>query len=79
MCEHDLKIYAQSHDGSLYYFRDDRGNEIDAAAEELLKMKDIMQKEATAPSVLCVICGMSNIAYKRKDSVFVVSITALRN
>lgn len=102
LCEHDLKIYAQSHDGSLYHFRDDRGNEIDAvvelpdgrwgafeiklgahqidtAAEELLKMRAIMEKEATAPSVLCVICGMSNMAYKRKDGVFVVPITALKD
>ncbi|MCM1267179.1 MAG: DUF4143 domain-containing protein [Bacteroidales bacterium] len=102
LCEHDLKIYAESNEGSLYHFRDDRGNEIDAvvelpdgrwgafeiklganqieaAAKELLKMHAIMEKEATAPSVLCVICGMSNMAYKRQDGVFVVPITALRD
>ena len=32
-----------------------------------------------APSVLAVICGMSNAAYQRKDGVFVVPITALKN
>lgn len=102
LCEHDLKIYAESNEGALYHFRDDRGNEIDAvvempdgrwgafeiklganqidaAAKELLKIQTIMEKEATAPSVLCVICGMSNMAYKRKDGVFVVPITALKD
>lgn len=102
LCEHDLKIYAESNEGALYHFRDDRGNEIDAvvrmpdgrwgafeiklganqidaAAKKLLKIQTIMEKEATAPSVLCVICGMSNMAYKRKDGVFVVPITALRD
>ena len=27
--------------------------------------------------VLCVICGMTNMAYKREDGVFVVPITVL--
>lgn len=102
LCEHDLKIYAESNEGALYHFRDDRGNEIDAvvempdgkwgafeiklganqidaAAKELLRIQAIMEKEATAPSVLCVICGMSNMAYQRKDGVFVVPITALKD
>ena len=102
LCEHDLKIYASSHEGKLFHFRDDRGNEIDAvvelpdgrwgafeiklganqiddAAKQLLKIRDIMKKEATEPSVLCVICGMSNMAYKRPDGVFVAPITALRD
>ena len=30
------------------------------------------------PSVLCVLCGMSNAAYRRADGVFVVPITALK-
>ena len=42
-------------------------------------MKKIFEKEGKAPDVLCVICGMSNIAYKRPDGVFVVPITALRD
>ena len=29
--------------------------------------------------VLCVICGLINAAYKRKDGVFVVPITALKD
>lgn len=53
-------------------------NQIDQAAKELLKMRDIMEKEGKAPSILCVICGMSNMAYTRDDGVMVVPITALR-
>ena len=53
-------------------------NQIDAAAKELLKMKDIMEKEGKAPEILCVVCGMTNIAYTRADGVLVVPITALR-
>lgn len=54
-------------------------NQIESAAKELLKMKGIMEREGTAPSVLCVICGMTNMAYTREDGVVVVPITALRN
>ena len=30
------------------------------------------------PKVLCVVCGLSNAAYKRTDGVYVVPITALK-
>lgn len=53
-------------------------NQIDAAAKELIKLRDIMAKEGTAPSVLCVICGMTNLAYTREDGVLVLPITALQ-
>ena len=54
-------------------------NQIEAAAEELLKLKSIMEREGdNPPKVLCVICGMSNMAYKRPDGVYVVPITALK-
>lgn len=54
-------------------------NQIDGAAAELLKIKSIMEKEGdNPPKVLCVICGMSNMAYKRDDGVYVVPITALK-
>lgn len=101
LCEHDLKIYAESIGGNLFHYRDEKNNEIDAvielpdgrwgafeiklgvnqidaAAKELLKMKSIMEKEGIAPTVLCVICGMSNMAYTREDGVLVVPITALK-
>lgn len=102
LCEHDLKIYAEYNDASMFHFRDEKGNEADAivefpdgtwgafeikiganqveaAAEELLKLKSIMEREGdNPPKVLCVICGMSNMAYKRPDGVYVVPITALK-
>ncbi|MCM1262201.1 MAG: DUF4143 domain-containing protein [Butyrivibrio sp.] len=54
-------------------------NQIDAAAAELLELKRIMEKEGdNPPKVLCVVCGMTNMAYKREDGVFVVPITAMK-
>lgn len=54
-------------------------NQIETAAQELLKLKSFMKSEGdNPPKVLCVICGMSNMAYKRDDGVFVVPITALK-
>lgn len=55
-------------------------NQIDKAAESLLQLKKELEIEGgIAPSILCVICGMSNAAYQRSDGVFVVPITALKN
>ena len=55
-------------------------NQIDKAAQDLIALRDSIQKEnGVAPSVLCVICGLSNAAYQREDGVFVVPITALKN
>lgn len=55
-------------------------NQIDAAAKNLLSIqKSISEKGGKTPSVLGVICGLSNAAYRRKDGVFVVPITALKN
>ena len=55
-------------------------NQIDEAAENLKKLKKDIESEAGGkpPTVLCVICGLSNAAYQREDGVFVVPITALR-
>lgn len=56
-------------------------NQIDKAAAELISIRDSIAtgKNSTPPSVLCVICGMSNAAYRRSDGVYVVPITALKN
>lgn len=56
-------------------------NQIDSAARELISIRDKIaeEKDGVPPSVLCVICGMSNAAYQRADGVFVVPITALKN
>lgn len=55
-------------------------NQIDKAAENLIVIRDkIAEEGGKVPSVMCVICGMSNAAYQRPDGVFVVPITALKN
>jgi len=56
-------------------------NQIDAAAANLIKIRDEIAAEddGVPPSVLCVLCGLSNAAYKREDGVYVVPITALKD
>lgn len=55
-------------------------NQIDKAAAELVALRNSIEQEGgISPSVLCVICGLSNAAYVRPDGVFVVPITALKN
>ena len=55
-------------------------NQIDKAAENLIEIRDkIAENSGKVPSVLCVICGLTNAAYIRPDGVFVIPITALKN
>ena len=55
-------------------------NQIDKAAVSLIELKDkIVEEGGKAPSIMCVICGMSNAVYQRPDGVYVVPITALKN
>ena len=56
-------------------------NQIDAAAEGLIKLQKAIIEEDNGrpPKILCVICGLSNAAYKRPDGVFVVPVTALKD
>ena len=55
-------------------------NQIDAAAENLISIGDAIKSEdGRAPKALCVVCGLSNAAYKRPDGVYVVPITALKD
>lgn len=54
-------------------------HQIENAAKSLLNLKEqIIKENGKAPSVLCVICGLTNAAYKRPDGVYVVPITALK-
>lgn len=54
-------------------------NKIEEASKNLLNLKKEIEKEGSkGPSVLCVICGLTNAAYKRPDGVYVVPITALK-
>lgn len=56
-------------------------HQIDQAAENLktLHAEIASDEKSVPPSNLCVICGLSNAAYRREDGVYVVPITALRN
>ena len=55
-------------------------HQIEKAAGDLLKLKEQIEGEnGKVPSVLCVICGLTNAAYQRPDGVYVVPITALKN
>lgn len=54
-------------------------HQIEKAAKDLLDLKKQIESEnGKVPSVLCVICGLTNAAYKRADGVYVVPITALK-
>ena len=68
-------------DGSWCAFEIKLGaNQIDNAAMNLINIRDsILKDNGKAPSILCVICGLTTAAYKRPDGVYVVPITALKN
>lgn len=55
-------------------------NKINEAAENLLRIQDaIKASSGKTAQALCVICGLTNAAYRRPDGVYVVPITALKN
>ncbi len=55
-------------------------NQIDAAATNLLKIRDKIAEDPNGrpPKALCVISGLGSAAYTRPDGVMVVPISALR-
>lgn len=68
-------------DGSYSAFEIKLGaNQIDDAANNLIRISNIMQEKGNKPpKSLCVICGLANAIYTREDGVIVVPITALKN
>ncbi len=55
-------------------------NQIDQAAQKLLKInKKIINENGKPAKSLCVICGLTNAAYRRKDGVIVVPLTSLKD
>lgn len=56
-------------------------NQIESAANNLKEIYEDMKKDPKAilPSMMCVICGLSNAAYQREDGIFVVPLTALKD
>lgn len=53
-------------------------NQEESAAEGLKKISSQMSADGCAPSALIVIVGLASAAYRRKDGVYVVPITALK-
>ena len=53
-------------------------DEIDDAAKNLHRFSNLFEDSEQSPSFLCVVCGLSNAAYRRPDGVLVVPLTALR-
>ena len=55
-------------------------NQIDQAAENLIKVNNsIIKNGGKGAKKLIVICGLTNACYTRKDGVFIVPITALKD
>jgi len=56
-------------------------NQVDKAAENLLKIKKNLDQtnQKKSPTVLCVICGLGEYAFKRPDGVFVIPINSLKH
>lgn len=77
----EIDAVVQLPDGEWCAFEIKLGaNQIDAAAEGLLKLQSEFLADAKSkpPKTLCVLCGLTNAAYQRPDGVFVVPLTALR-
>ncbi|WP_400220019.1 hypothetical protein [Methanomethylophilus alvi] len=55
-------------------------NEIERGAKSLLDIdrKIRNQENGRPPEFLCVVCGLTDYAYRRPDGVYVVPITSLR-
>lgn len=68
-------------DGSWCAFEIKLGaNQIDDAALKLIALNKNIEKKGGKPArQLCVICGLTNAAYRRNDGVYVVPITSLKN
>ncbi|MCD8293726.1 MAG: DUF4143 domain-containing protein [Clostridia bacterium] len=77
----EIDAVIEMDDGSWCAFEIKLGhNEVEAAAMQLKAIRDdFIKNKEKAPSVLCVICGLSNAAYLRPDGVYVVPVTALKN
>lgn len=55
-------------------------NQIDTAAKNLVRINNKIKNSGGKPAKsLCVICGLTNAAYRREDSVYVVPITSLKD
>ena len=80
--DNEIDAVVEMPDGSWGAFEIKLGaNQLDAAAEKLLKIKSGIEKDPKGkpPKILCIVCGLSNATYVRPDGVIVVPITALKD
>ena len=78
--DNEIDAVIELEDGDWCAFEIKLGaKKIDEGANNLIKVcSDIVSNGGKAPRIMCVICGLSNAAYRRPDGVFVVPITALK-
>lgn len=77
----EIDAVIELEDGSWCGFEIKLGaHQIESAAQNLLKINAAIKKEGGKEAqALCVICGLSNAAYRRLDGVYVVPITSLKD
>lgn len=77
----EIDAVIELEDGSWCAFEIKLGaNKIEEAALNLNNVCDvIVNNGGKPPKIKCVICGLTNAAYKREDGVYVVPLTALKN
>lgn len=56
-------------------------NQIESAANNLKAIYKDMKADSKAvlPSMMCIVCGLSNAAYQREDGIYVIPLTALKD
>lgn len=77
----EIDAVVETEDGDWCAFEIKLGaSKIEEGAKNLNKVCEKIQKSGhKAPKIKCIICGLTNAAYRRSDGVFVVPITALKN
>lgn len=77
----EIDAVVELNDGEWAAFEIKLGaSKIEEAAKNLIRIENKMIRNGEKPpKAKCVICGLSNAAYKRKDGVLVVPVTALKN
>lgn len=76
--DREIDAVVETDDGSWGAFEIKLGiNQIEEAAKNLLRIRDIFEGEGHPPRILCVISGLTEFAYTRPDGVMVVPITSL--
>lgn len=77
----EMDAIIELEDGSWCGFEIKLGaHQIEEAANNLIEINESIKKQGGTPAKsLCVICGLTNAAYKRPDGVYVVPITSLKD